>query len=112
MLLAGPGDCQRARAFYLQGESQHDVGLGELVLTLLAQVNDGSIVAALELLKLELAALGHRHALQVGHEQVDGRLQLLDVHVFHFFGYKLGEFAFLAEKKQNMNRGVNRERFT
>lgn len=109
VLLAVPGNFQGFRAFYLQGERQHDVGLGELVLTLLAHVDDGSIVAALELLKLELATFGHRHALQVGHEQVDRGLQLLNVHVFHFFGYELGKFAFLAKQKKNMSRGVNRD---
>lgn len=99
--LTAPAHFQGFEAFYLQGEGEQDIGLGQLVLTLLAHVNDGSVVAPFEFLQLELSTLGHRHALQVGHEQVDRGLELLDVHVLHFFGYELRKFAFLAKKKIN-----------
>jgi len=82
---------------YLQGEGEHHVGLGQRVLVLLAHVDDGGVVSALELLQLELAALGHRHALQVGHELVHRRLELLDVHGLHLFGHELGELAALRD---------------
>lgn len=101
--LTAPAHFQGFEAFYLQGEGEQDIGLGQLVLTLLAHVDDGSVVAPFEFLQLEFPTLGHRHALQVGHEQVDRGLELLNVHVLHFFGYELRKFAFLAKNKKKIN---------
>lgn len=88
-----PPPSQRFCSSYLQREGENHVGLGQRVLVLLAHVNDGGVVAPLQLLQLELSALGHGHALQVGHQLVHRRLELLDVHGLHFFRDKFGELA-------------------
>lgn len=80
---------------YLQAEGQNHVWLGQCVFVLLAHVNDRSVVSPFQLLDFELSALGHRHALQVGHQLIDGGLELLDKHGFHVFGHKLGELTSL-----------------
>lgn len=70
----------------LQCEGQHHVRLGQRILVLLAHVHDGGVVTSLQLLQLELSSLGHRHALQVGHQQVHRGPQLLDEHGLHLSG--------------------------
>lgn len=59
-----------SRNKYLQSERQNYVRLGELILVLLAHINDGSVVASLEFLQFELSTFRHWHALQIGHQQV------------------------------------------
>lgn len=91
---------------YLQGEWQHDIWLGKLVLVFLSHVNYWGVVATFQLLQLELrASFRHRHALQVCHQEIDRWLQLLNVHVLHFFGHKLGKLALLGfgNKHNRMN---------
>lgn len=75
----------------LQGEGQHHIRFGQRVLVLLAHVHDGGVVASFQLLQLELSSLGHWHALQVGHQQVDRGSQLLDVHGLHLSRCKPGK---------------------
>lgn len=65
------GACPPHEWPYLQGEGQNHVRLGQCVLVLLAHVNDRSVVSPFQLLDFELSALGHGHALQVGHQLID-----------------------------------------
>lgn len=55
-----------------------------------------------ELLEFELSSLGHRHALQIGHQLIHRGLELLDKHGLHFFRHKFGELTTLlnTEKAQ------------
>lgn len=89
------GTCPPHEWQYLQAEGQNHVRLGQCVLVLLAHVNDRSVVSPFQLLDFELSALGHGHALQVGHQLIDWGLELLDIHGFHVFGHKLGELTSL-----------------
>lgn len=57
-------------ALYLQSEGQNHIRLGQRVLVLLAHVDDGGVVSPFQLLEFELASLGHRHALQIGHQLI------------------------------------------
>lgn len=67
----------------LQCEGQHHVRLGQGVFILLAHVHNWGVVASFELLQFELPSSGHRHALKVGHQQIDRRSQLFDIHGLH-----------------------------
>lgn len=67
----------------LQREGQHHVRLGQGVFILLAHVHDWGVVASFELLQFELPSSGHRHALKIGHQQINRWSQLFDVHGLH-----------------------------
>jgi len=90
----------------LQGEGEDHVRLGQRVLILLAHVHDGGVVTSLQLLQLELPALGDGHALQVGHKEVDRGTQLLHKHGLHLLGHKLGELAALR-RPSGQHRRMN-----
>lgn len=67
-------------------------------------------MAPLQLLEFELSPLGHRHALQVGHQLIHRGLELLDVHGLHFLGHKFGELARLRTTRVENYSHVRGER--
>lgn len=83
---------------YLQSEGQNHIRLGQSVLVLLAHVDNGGIMSPFQLLQFKLSTLGDGHALQISHQLIHRRFQLLDVHGFHLFGHKFGKLTSLVKE--------------
>ncbi len=82
----------------LQSEGQHDVRLGQDV-SLVSHVQEGVVEGgAFELLFEVGPSFGHRQTLQVRHEQVDRRTQLLHVERLHVSGDKLWAPSLLQDE--------------
>lgn len=81
----------------LESEGQHNVRLGQDV-SLFTQVQEGVVQSgAFQLLFKVRTALGHRQTLEVCHEQVDRRAELLYEESLHVRRDKLGLFLLLED---------------